>query len=76
VGAWLASDLVRSASKTCAWFSSDRPLEPNLLPVPGRSLASQAPTPSGQNQSSQSSHKKARIAAGFFVLLTDQIMIS
>jgi hypothetical protein len=50
VGVRLADDLARSASKPCERYAPDLPSRLILLPVPGRSLASQAPTASGQNQ--------------------------
>ena len=46
----LADHLARSASKPCERYAPDLPSRLILLPVPGRSLASQAPTASGQNQ--------------------------
>ena len=50
VGAWLASDLLRSSSKPCERNPPDTPPSPGLLPVPGRSSASRTPTASGKNQ--------------------------
>jgi len=50
VGALLAGDLARSGSKHCRRDVPDASLPSGLLPVPGKSLASQAPTAFGQNQ--------------------------
>ncbi|HXR00667.1 MAG TPA: hypothetical protein VN798_09775, partial [Pseudomonas sp.] len=50
VGVWLADDLARSVSKPCERYTPDSPHHLISLPVPGRSLASQAPTAFGQNQ--------------------------
>jgi hypothetical protein len=46
----LVGDLARSGSKTCACGVPDAPRWMILLPVPGRSPTSLAPTPSGQKQ--------------------------
>jgi uncharacterized protein YcgI (DUF1989 family) len=50
-GSWLADDLARSASKACERDAPDPPRRLTLLPVPGRSLASQAPTASARIKS-------------------------
>ncbi len=64
VGARLVGDLARSGSKPCACGGSDALHRLTLLPVPGRSPTSLAPTACGPNQHPTALPAATRLAGG------------